>query len=639
MEGEKIIRNNHEESNVPHTEKTPDEFMADFRQRLIESSDDDLLKYLESEFSENPARNLLSQEDIDTLMDRCMQLIEVKITEKYTDADFGKACIVSHAVQPHGESRSDKTDHELVIDKAFRACVKLYEKHPIGGHEMMNLFGQEFTVRPDITIDSLVEAHHNPHLFEDMFQSLLYLFAFGAEAYEQRIAERLDFDNPKNFRATGIFLECIARLYTVSADTSFAEDNAPRLVNLIEQAVHNNKGSYFLNLRARAILERIRNYGHHPGVRVPKPIQQSIDGLSAEELEDLSYLESPYVESSISKDLELDLSTLDQTERRYFLNFSKNKKASEMEPIRQFIDSYGQSGMRTFLSLQYDRALGDKIVSFGQTVSKELAANVFSKYASIIDSTSGIEEHIREAYGHEATASIIDDTRNKLTKKAADLLALFIENPEEVANSKESQDELLDRLGSIRSDILVLASSFKTMRRHETVRLEDITNISLERYESGTAIPEKMREQMIKIFTDNRAHGVYPDKLAAASLEDFKSALESSDSEFYILSFQSDVLAFARFEPRGKDKLYVGSLNVRSEIKGLDIGTEFISHLVDEKSKKYSLEAVVWEHNPNLPYFIKGLKFKRAGEIIDYLSSGERFVQLERRPVHPASER
>lgn len=617
----------------PTTEHDPKkDSLEEIREKISNLSDHKLLRYLQDSFIDNPNRHELSQEDTAVLMERACQMME-RDSERTLDADPNIAATVESAVQLYGDHVRSSPDQEYITDKAFKATIRLYEKHPLAVHALVGLFGQEYTVRPDIMIDAWVDSYKYPELFEDMFHSMTYLFSFGSEAYTEHILKSLDFDHPKNFSATGIFLECLGRLYTVASETSFAKEKAPAILSIIREAVEQNKGSYFLNLRARNLFEQLSRGKKHSGVQLDRVNQsQKTSYLLAEEIADVAYLESPPVVGLLDSDLGTDLSSLGQTERRLFLNFAKNKSAADMVPIKKFAHKYGEDGLRTFLSLEYDRTLGDKIIGLAET-SPRIAAAIFDKYGAVIDATLKVDDYIRQQYGREVNPLIAENVRRRLIKKAKEILETFIDQvmeskTAEGQDGKDAENWIGEQLEGIRADILLLANTYKIINRERRIPLADIPDLNLETIHPGQTVPADLREQSLKIFRSNR--GNYPKPLAEASQNEFTKALTDNKSEWHILKHEDQVLAFVRFEERKPGHLYVGSLNVKPDIKGTDLATSFIKELLEEKTNGYVLEAVAWENNPNLPFFIQGLRFQQVGLDPDYLGTGQKFIKLER---------
>ncbi len=619
----------------PRTESS-----AEIGGKIKNLPDQELLEYLQNSFVDNPNRHELAQEDVSALMERACQMME-RNSQETLDADPAIGSIIGSAVQIYGDYVRPGPDQESITDKAFKATIQLYEQYPLAVHALVGLFGQEYTIRPDIMIDAWVDSYKYPELFEDMFHSMMYLFSFGSEAYTEHILKHLDFDNPRNFSATGIFLECLGRLYTVANQNTFSQEKAPAILNIIREAVEQNKGSYFLNLRARNLLDQLSKEEEHSGVRLDLVNQsQKTSYLLAEEVADVAYLESPPVARLLDSDLGIDFDSLGLTERRLFLNFAKNKSAGDMVPVKEFARKCGKAGLRTFLSLEYDRTLGDRIVGLAET-SPKLASAIFDKYGTVIDATLKVEDYIREQYGQEADPLTTEKIRRRLTKKAKEILETFIEQiakdkSRENQDGKDADGQLIKRLEDVRADILLLANTYKTINRKEKIPLANIPDLDLETIPSGQTVPVDLHEQFIRIFESNRS-GTYPAPLIKASRDEFVGAMENNRSEWRILKHQDQILAFVRFEERKPGHLYVGSLNVQPDIKGTDLATSFIKELLEEKSKDYTLEAVSWENNPNLPFFIQGLKFQRVGIDPNYLGTGQKFVKLERARFSSAS--
>lgn len=140
-------------------------------------------------------------------------------------------------------------------------------------------------------------------------------------------------------------------------------------------------------------------------------------------------------------------------------------------------------------------------------------------------------------------------------------------------------------------------------------------------------ISDKDRQEMARIFHANRDE--YPENLRKIVAEDFYNILTNGEREFHIMKRGEDIIAFARFDELSDGNLYIGSLNVRPEIKSLTVGGAFLSHLIRQKNANHTLEAEAYSQNKMLPHYTGKFGFKIVGEIPNYHGSKHLFYKME----------
>lgn len=220
--------------------------------KIANWSDEELPHFWEI-LADNPKRHFLSQRVVEAVLERGMRFIEEN------DSNFPDIVMMATAFQLHGVFRRQKPEDESIADKAFRAMIRLFEKYPKAGHELENLFDQNYTVRPDIFIEEVADVMWRPEksqtLKQDLLFSLQYLNAFSNGAYNEAILNNLNFIDSGKYFKTGTFLEFIRQLQEMSRETNFSESGAEELVLVIKNAIDRKEGSYLLNVRAQQIYE------------------------------------------------------------------------------------------------------------------------------------------------------------------------------------------------------------------------------------------------------------------------------------------------------------------------------------------------------------------------------------------------
>lgn len=289
------------------------------------------------------------------------------------------------------------------------------------------------------------------------------------------------------------------------------------------------------------------------------------------------------------------------------------------------------SFLRTFLSIEHGgKEMGNKILTLGEKLPKEVAEKVFIKYGEIIDSTEDINQILRERFGkEEENQEIILKIKENLLKKGKDLLLDSAKNLDKCTDTEciELGKNIEEKLDFISKENILLGSTFKELLKKENLQINEIQDVSLEMINTPEGII-KYKAELIRIFKENREG--YPEELLKETLTEFEEALNNiEDKEFYILKNKEDILAFMRFDILENGNYYAGSLNGRNEIQGLAVAGSFLKQLLIDKSKERNIEAVVYENNQMLNRYANEFGFKIVGEIENYKNTGQKFYKLE----------
>lgn len=333
----------------------------------------------------------------------------------------------------------------------------------------------------------------------------------------------------------------------------------------------------------------------------------------------------------IEKQFNIQMKELSLPEQFRFLQYIKNHTVENMKPVEKFSQTFKESGIKTFLSIEHGgREMGDKILTLGEKLPKEVAEKVFAKYGEIVDSASEAADFVAKKLSGVNGDQYIGHIQENLLRKGKDLLTNSSERIE-TCTDEECEDigkTIIEELAHLKREILLFASTFKALSDTEGVKLGDIKDTTIE-VTNNQSVIQKYQTEMERIFEDNRKS--YPDELKQKSLNEFKEALaHPENSEFYILKNVEDVVAFMRFDTLPNGNLYAGSLNSRNEIHGLAVGGALLKELLDEKAKTNTIEAVVYSKNPMLRKYTSEYKFEIAGEIPNYEGTGELFYKIIR---------
>ena len=279
----------------------------------------------------------------------------------------------------------------------------------------------------------------------------------------------------------------------------------------------------------------------------------------------------------IEKQFGIEVKKLSLSEQFRFLQYIKNHTVDEMYSVEKFIQTFNIFGARTFLSVEHGgKEMGDKILELGEVLPKEVAEKIFNKYSEIVDITNSIEDNFYDFFKNNKNVSReqIGGIKESLLIRAKDLLFTFYEKKE------NNIEDLLKDLERYKSEIFLYADIYKKLKQSgKEVKLEDVKNTEI------VILSQEEKEKLADKFWDitkaNRPFIKDADKIEKRK-NDFFSSINNQDSNFYILRHKGDIVAFCSFTPDDNGDFYVESLNVESEIKGVQIGNEFFSVVLEK---------------------------------------------------------
>jgi GNAT superfamily N-acetyltransferase len=312
----------------------------------------------------------------------------------------------------------------------------------------------------------------------------------------------------------------------------------------------------------------------------------------AKDMFDFQYLVSDDVRNIIADDFHFNLANIPLQEQFYFLQFIKHKEAREIDPVKNFVKSYGLPGLRTFLSLDYGKDLGDKIVALGNSLDHEAASAIFSKYGQIVDAVEAVRAYLGANFHQEETLTpeIVAKITDNLLRRGRDLLAHFADQTQEAKNGRKVLDpgNILDELQEIKTETLLFLSSFQTLKREgvdlDFAAIQDLDFGSMPARSLSLKDVSEMKAMYEKNYADNVE--IRDDLLSV-----FAQAVTRENTVFYVLRYQGKIIGFVRFDDKGDGRLYAGSLNVHPRFRGSAIGEVVMEKTIDLKARVAILDA------------------------------------------------
>jgi len=301
-----------------------------------------------------------------------------------------------------------------------------------------------------------------------------------------------------------------------------------------------------------------------------------------EEVALLKLLYNPDIMTAIEYDLGIDLKKMDLASQIHFLRYLSGQDNKTFKRLRDVLKENKQNRMKildAFIGFSGDSEVGNYILGIVENYSAKDVKAIFSKYNEIVASTKLIDAQ-----------SVLDDKFKDhkgvmiqgIIKKANLVLKNAFDNKE------TNHEKVIEELNEIHSKVLLFSVMLKTVKEQgRDVSLEDFKNVELKSVESKKLTEAEMRS-MRSIYAENYKN--YPE-FQKYLLDNLEKVFKNKKTEWNILKFKDEIVAFMRFDKTGSDELYFGSFNVDSNAKGASIGEEMMLKVLDEKAKKNKIIA------------------------------------------------
>ena len=382
------------------------------------------------------------------------------------------------------------------------------------------------------------------------------------------------------------------------------------------------------------------------------------------------------VSEYLSSETKINLGKFSFKEQQLIATVANKMHFQEDSQFIDFVKKYGEDGLKTFVAIEYDIKMGDRIMEIGEKLDDKSAWSIFRKYNEIIKLTTTSKEEIFDLFKEKQNISNdeIEQIIDYLFKKANQILIDF----EKKINQDQdfSRDEILQELDDYKANLILTVSVWKSVDKSdlsfndmEGVFFEQettgkITNkgkimdlvkvmynketeennpfisgkniremISKYAYEASTEEREKAQEilEMIDIYQKNYKHK--PEKFQKKIIEGFIDKLKTAGDNTLIYSFKKDghVLAFNRFDKIGKNKKYFGSFNVDPVLSGSKIGIALMKASIDKEAENNNIEADCIPEAFISSHYVEKNGFVIKKVLENYYNTGEALFNIERK--------
>lgn len=296
--------------------------------------------------------------------------------------------------------------------------------------------------------------------------------------------------------------------------------------------------------------------------------------------------------------------------------------------MEKFAGTYGLTGVRAFLSADYDANLGSGILSLGGKLEPESARAIFAKYSELADAAQYVGSYLERYFKTSLDFNGKLRLQDFLLSRAKELLASANEHSQNVDVDPVAVKEFLE---TQKTEVLSFAACVKLLPKGAKLDLSGIKE-TVEETKTLAELTDEEKSQMTAIFKANRLES-YPSELMKLTVEEFQKILAGQDKDlsgttrnFRMIKHQGQLAAFLHYDESSAGDIYVGSLNLSPAAKDSPIAVYMIRKALAEFPDR-DLSAIVYEHNPAREFYVKFLGFQEQG-IED--RAGFKYVKLLR---------
>jgi len=297
-------------------------------------------------------------------------------------------------------------------------------------------------------------------------------------------------------------------------------------------------------------------------------------------------------------------------EQGEYLIYHKSTTEDQRETLFDFLQRYGENGLRTFLSIEHGgREMGEKILTIGEKYPQEVSDKIFAKYGELVDTANSVESYLENEF-QEADVVTVRQTAENLLLRGKALLSTLAD-----AENLQSEDILL-KLERMKDEVFLYTASVKALRdTDEDFKLE---NLEKDHFEilSGPELTNKgedVTQHMKDIYLVNYKGEQFTDAFREAIIESFEKNLSNPQSRFYVLKHQGEIVAFNCFTPQEDGSVYFSNFNVDPTYAHARLGEAMMEASLDEESKRTTIEcAGVPDASITQTYLKRG--FEKVGE-------------------------
>ena len=362
-------------------------------------------------------------------------------------------------------------------------------------------------------------------------------------------------------------------------------------------------------------------------------IKKQINFVTNHDLAGFKLMSSLFFRDKLKEMCGVDAGELNLRTQYQFLNFISEYSEEDLNNLNKFLNnSISENGrinrLKSFLCLELDKNLGDKLVSLGDNFTTAQADILYSKIAEINDLASKEESELRNLLMKTDKNFDFSGLKSELLRRAQTLVIKFSQ-AEDNKFKKNKVDQIFSELENIKTEMILFSSLLKSAKENkQAIDLETIKDLDLRVKDYGEKITSQEQAEIL-----NMARANWSDfgnlKMADVVLNGLEKSLTDDKSQrAYILKYKDEVIAFVRFQLTENGTLYAGSFNVVKDLRGLSIGNDLMERALIKEGENNILEATASIKIPAGCSYVEKIGFVADGLIENYHNTGESLFNI-----------
>lgn len=261
-------------------------------------------------------------------------------------------------------------------------------------------------------------------------------------------------------------------------------------------------------------------------------------------------------------------------EQGWFLSFVSEAGPNLQERVYDFVDQFGEDGIRAFLSMEFDRNMGHHVME--KIAASPKGADILGLYNHLV---IGTRNTVRE-FGDNVSPEVNKKLDANLMRRAKDILASDI-----------SDEETLEALEQVRVENVIFTTAFRTLRSEGVIaEAEDISIMESASFESvpASTLSPSDRARMLEIFDAFWQNE--PVEFSSKVRAGLETSFSKPETGFYTLRHEDEIVGYARVDDNAEapePHIYFGSFNVDESYGGAKIGEFIYRELIKQSIQKY----------------------------------------------------
>ncbi|MFH1946666.1 MAG: hypothetical protein ABIJ23_00700 [Candidatus Magasanikbacteria bacterium] len=204
-------------------------------------------------------------------------------------------------------------------------------------------------------------------------------------------------------------------------------------------------------------------------------------------------------EDKIFSETGIRLNNLTFREQAWFILYLKNCDEGVKNKIKKFLETFGEDGLKTFMAMEFDAGMGERILTLSETLPESLVTVIFSKYNELAERALDVTKYITDVVKQKVDQNTLIQITNNLLRRGKELLENFAQPTEDTMNTQE----VLLSLGKIKGDVVFFASTFKTLfKNKEKVDFSEVHGLDFQR-QSINWLDDTTKDEMLSISQKN----------------------------------------------------------------------------------------------------------------------------------------